>query len=79
MAIVMISSLYQGGREELARALARKTNWPVVSREDLVDQARAAGIKVGRLELSIIKSPGMHEKLAREKELYIAFLTERVV
>lgn len=75
MAIVMISSLYQGGREELARALARKTNWPVVSREDLVDQARAAGIKVGRLELSIIKSPGMHEKLAREKELYIAFLT----
>jgi len=75
MAIVMISSLYQGGREELARALARKTNWPVVSREDLVDQARAAGIKVGRLELSIIKSPGMHEKLAREKGLYLAFLT----
>ena len=75
MAIVMISSLYQGGREELARALARKTNWPVVSREDLVDQARAAGIKVGRLELSIIKSPGMNERLAREKELYIAFLT----
>jgi len=75
MAIVMISSLYQSGREELAQALARKTNWPVVSREDLVDQARAAGIKVGRLELSIIKSPGMHEKLAREKELYLAFLT----
>ena len=42
MAIVMISSLYQSGREELAQALARKTNWPVVSREDLVDQARAA-------------------------------------
>jgi cytidylate kinase len=74
MAIVMISSMYQGGREELAGALARKTNWPVISREDLVDQARDAGIKVGRLELSVIKRPALHEKLAREKELYLAFL-----
>jgi cytidylate kinase len=74
MAIVMISSMYQSGREELAQALARKTNWPVVSREDLVEQAREAGIKVGRLELSMIKRPTLHEKLAREKELYLAFL-----
>ncbi|MFZ1202584.1 MAG: cytidylate kinase-like family protein [Desulfobacterales bacterium] len=75
MAIVMISSLYQAGREELARALGRKTGWPVVSREDLLDRAREAGIKVGRLEVSVIKTPGAHEKLAREKELYLAFLT----
>lgn len=74
MAIVMISSMYQGGREELAEALARKTDWPVVCHEDLVDQARDAGIKVGRLELSMIKRPALHEKLAREKELYLAFL-----
>ncbi|MFZ0612213.1 MAG: cytidylate kinase-like family protein [Desulfobacterales bacterium] len=76
MAIVMISSLYQSGREELAQALARKTGWPVVSREELLDRARAAGIKVGRLELSVIKTPGAHEKLAREKALYLAFLTD---
>jgi cytidylate kinase len=74
MAIVMISSMYQGGREELASALARKTNWPVFSHEDLVDRARDAGIKVGRLELSMIKRPALHEKLAREKDLYLAFL-----
>lgn len=74
MAIVMISSMYEGGREELALALARKTDWPVICHEDLVDRARDAGIKVGRLELSMIKRPTLHEKLAREKELYLAFL-----
>jgi len=75
MAIVMISSMFQGGREELAQTLARKTNWPVLSREELLDQARDVGIKVGRLEMAMIKRPGISEKLAREKELYLAFLT----
>jgi len=75
MAIVMISSKYQAGREELAGALARKTNWPVMSREDLQDQAREMGIKVGRLETSVIKEPGFSEKLAREKDLYLVFTT----
>ena len=75
MAIVMISSMYQSGREELAQALARKTNWPVLSREELVDLARERGIKTGRLEVSMIKTPAMSEKLAREKDLYLALLT----
>ncbi|UCF91035.1 MAG: cytidylate kinase family protein [Desulfobacterales bacterium] len=75
MAIVMISSMYQGGREELAQALKRKTDWPVLSREELVDEARKLGIKIGRLEVAMIKRPGLPEKLAREKELYLAFLT----
>ncbi len=76
MSIVMISSMYEGGREELAQALARKTNWPLLSREELIERARQRGIKIGRLELSMIKRPGVSEKLAREKELYLAFLTE---
>ena len=75
MALVLISSRYQAGREELARALARKTNWTVVSREELQDQARKWGIKVGRLEMAMIKRPASSEKLAREKDLYLAFLT----
>lgn len=75
MAIVMISSMYQSGREELALALARKTGWPVLSREELVDEARKLGIKMGRLEVAMIKTPGLSEKLVREKELYLAFLT----
>jgi hypothetical protein len=71
----MISSQYQGGREELAQALARETNWPVLSREELQEQAKQKGIRVGRLEVSMIKRPSASEKLAREKNMYLAFLT----
>ncbi len=75
MAIVMISSMYQGGGDELASALSRKTGWPLVSRENLLEQARQIGIKVGRLEMSAIKKPRVPEKLAREKELFVALET----
>ena len=75
MAIVMISSLFQSGRKELAEIMAKKTNWPVLSREELVDRAREQGIKIGRLEVAMIKTPHQSEKLAREKDLYLAFLT----
>jgi cytidylate kinase len=75
MTIVMISNKYQGGGEELAKALAAKTKWPMLNREQLQDEARQLGIKIGRLETSMIKKPSLTEKLAREKELYLAFLT----
>ncbi len=75
MSIILISSLYQGGRAELAHALARKTNWPVLSREELQEEARALGIKVGRLEVAVMKSPALSEGLAREKDLYRSFVT----
>jgi cytidylate kinase len=75
MALVMISSLYQGGREDLARKLADKTGWPTLSREELLESAKEEGIKVGRLEMSLIKRPSSSEKLAREKKLYLAFIT----
>lgn len=78
MTIVMISSMFQCGREELAQALARKTDWPVLNREELVDEARKLGIKIGRLEMAMIKTPGLSEKLVREKELYLAFLTAKL-
>lgn len=75
MPIIMISSQPHSGCEALAESLANKTGWPLTSRKELVEKAREHGIKVGRLELSMIKSPEMHEKLAREKELYLAFIT----
>ena len=71
----MISSLYQGGREELARTLADKAHWSFLTREELQEQAKQQGIRVGRLEVSMIKRPSNSEKLAREKKLYLAFLT----
>jgi cytidylate kinase len=78
MTIIMISSPPHSGSEQLAAGLAFKTGWPSSSRKELVDQARTRGIKVGRLELSMIKSPAMHEKLGREKELYLAFVNARL-
>jgi cytidylate kinase len=76
MAIVMISSISKQGRMALALHLAKKTGWPCLSREDLLEEAVAKGIKVGRLEVSMIKSPGNQERLAREKQIYLAFITE---
>jgi hypothetical protein len=78
MTIVAISSMSMSGRNELASNLAGKTGWPVLSREELVDRARDSGIKVGRLEMSIIKKPAPPERLAREKNLYLAFLTAAI-
>ncbi|MCF8106026.1 MAG: cytidylate kinase-like family protein [Desulfohalobiaceae bacterium] len=75
MALVMISSMYQGDREELARALAARTGWPVLSREELQEGAKQQGIRVGRLEVSVIKRPSLSERLARERNMYLAFLT----
>ncbi len=75
MSIVMISGNAQSGKVELAEGLAGKTGWPLVSREELVDLARQRGIKTGRLEVSVLKQPSTRERLAREKNLYLAFLT----
>lgn len=46
-----------------------------MNREQLIDEAQKLGIKTGRLEMAMIKTPGRSEKLAREKELYLAFVT----
>jgi cytidylate kinase len=78
MAIVMISSISKRGRMALALNLAKKTGWPCLSREDLLEEAVEKGIKVGRLEVSMIKSPANQERLAREKQTYLAFITERL-
>lgn len=75
MAIVMISGNAHSGKEELANGLAQKTGWPLVSREELVEVARDRGIKTGRLEVSVMKRPSAQERLAREKNLYLAFFT----
>jgi cytidylate kinase len=78
MPIIMISSPPHSGAETLATELVRKTGWPSLNRKELVEAAREHGIKVGRLEISMIKSPEMHEKLAREKELYLSFISSAI-
>jgi len=78
MSIVLISNSPHGSGRELALNLAEKTGWPVYSREQLVEKAHESGVRLSRLETSIIKSPGRNEKLAREKDLYLALVNKTI-
>jgi hypothetical protein len=78
MPIVLISSPPHGVGQKLAQQLEGKTGWPLFSRKQLAEQAYEHGIKLSRLETSIVKSPVIPEKLAREKELYLAFVTAKL-
>jgi len=75
MALIMISCSSRVLRTEMTEDLSRKLGYPCLSREELTDQATEAGIPVGKLEMSIIKSPTPSERLARLKERYLAFVT----
>ncbi len=76
MPIVLITSPPHGLGQVLAQNLADKTGWPLYSRDQLVEEAHTQGIKLSRLEASIIKSPVISEKLAWEKELYLSFVID---
>jgi Cytidylate kinase-like family len=78
MAIVIISSTSAALRKEVSGNLAGKLRYPCLGREELVDQATEAGIPVGKLEMSVIKSPAQSEGLARLKERYLAFITAKI-
>jgi cytidylate kinase len=73
--IICISrgSLSRG--KELAEALARKLDYAVLSREDLIEAATREGIQVGKLETSMMNPRTFTERLARERDHYLAFST----
>jgi cytidylate kinase len=73
--IVCISrgSLSRG--KELAELLARKLDYAVLSREDLIEAATREGIQVGKLETSMMNPRTFTERLARERDHYLAFST----
>jgi cytidylate kinase len=75
MQIICVSrgSLSRG--RELADALARKLDYDVLSREDLIEAAIAEGIQVGKLETSMMNPRTFTERLARERDHYLAFST----
>ncbi|MCB2191275.1 MAG: cytidylate kinase-like family protein [Deltaproteobacteria bacterium] len=76
MSIVLITAPAHSMISVLAEKLAEKTGWPLYSRGQLVEEAHAQGIKLSRLEASIVKSPIVSEKLAWEKEIYLSFVTD---
>lgn len=78
MALIIISSTSSTLRKDVSDNLARKLGFACLSREELVEQATAAGIPVGKLEMSIIKTPAQTERQARLKERYLAFITSGI-
>jgi len=61
--------------KELAGLLAQKLDYALLSREDLVEAAVEEGIQVGKLETSMMKPGAFTERLARERDHYLAFST----
>ncbi|GAB4344873.1 MAG: hypothetical protein Kow0099_24640 [Candidatus Abyssubacteria bacterium] len=75
MPLIFISSESKTARKLLAEDLAKKLGCKCLCREDMIFEATQAGIPVGKLEVAMVKSPAMSEKLARQKERYLAFIT----
>jgi cytidylate kinase len=75
MAIVIISSLDEATRREIAENLARKLDCPVLSREQVIERATECGVPIGRLELAVLKHQVPRERLARHKAQYLAIVT----
>lgn len=63
------------GGKGLATRLAEKLDYKLLSREELIDAATKEGIQVGRLEMSMIKHGIFSERLALERDHYLAFTT----
>lgn len=72
MAIVIISSVDEATRRELAERLAQKLDCSVLSREEIVERATESGVPVGRLEMAVLKQSVPKERLARHKAQYLA-------
>lgn len=73
--IVCVSRGSLSGGKDLAALLARKLDYPVLSREELIEEATREGIHVGKLETSMMNPRAFTERLARERDHYLAFCT----
>jgi cytidylate kinase len=78
MPLIFISSESKTSRKQLAEDLSKKLGCPCLCREDLIYEATQAGIPVGKLEMAMVKSPAMNERVARQKERYLAFITSNL-
>ena len=78
MAVVVISSVDEQARRELAECLARKLGCECIGREQMTERAIEAGIPLGKLEMAVLKGSVSWERLARDKVRYLAFITRAV-
>lgn len=76
MQIVCVSRGTLSGGRELASRAAEKLGYGCLSREELNDAATDAGIQVGKLEMAMVRPGIFSERLALERDHYLAFTTE---
>ncbi|MGD8322700.1 MAG: cytidylate kinase family protein, partial [Gemmatimonadota bacterium] len=72
MQIICVSRGSMSRGKELAEALASKLGYLVLSREDLIEAAIEEGIQVSKLETSMMNPRAFTERLARERDHYLA-------
>lgn len=75
MQVICISRGTLSGGKELAVQLAKKLGYACLSREELMERATAAGIHVGKLEMAMVRPGLFSERLALERDHYLAFST----
>lgn len=75
MQIITISKQTMSGGQQLAERLAEKLGYRCLSRDELLRAATEEGIKVGKLEMAMVKPGLFTEQLALERDHYLAFST----
>lgn len=75
MQIICLSRGTLSGGKQLAERLANKLGYACLSREDLIEAAIHEGIQVGKLETAMLKPGLFNERLALERDYYVAFTT----
>jgi cytidylate kinase len=75
MQLICISRGTLSGGKELAEKLAEKLDYACLSREELSEAATREGIPVGKLEMSMARTGIFSERLAIERDHYLAFST----
>jgi cytidylate kinase len=75
MQVICISRGTQSGGKEMAQHLAEKLDYVCLGREELMNAAIKEGIQVGKLEMAMVKGAIVGERLALERDHYLAFTT----
>jgi hypothetical protein len=73
MQVICVSRGTRERGRELAERLSEKMGYRCLGREDLVEAATKEGIQVGKLEMAMIKPRAFSERLAFERDQYLAF------
>jgi len=73
MQIICVSKGTHGFGKGLAKSLSEKMGYACVCREDLIEAATAEGIQVGKLEMAMVRGRGFSQRLAQERDHYLAF------